>query len=314
MGLLDFIFKSNKTSDFKTVKIGNQEWMLENLNVSTFRNGEPILEARTNKEWEKFGSERKPSWCYYDNKVKNGKKLYNWHAVNDSRSLAPKGWHIPSALEWNELEKYLGNSEAGTKMKNTSGWTEKGSGNNESGFSGNPGGGRRSNGIFSSQGSLGGWWSSTEYNITSAWYFELGSRHADVGRGSTNKGDAFSVRCLRDYESKIHSIGEQKQQVRMQVHIIQYYQVPRTEVFFPGGNINQSKITATVLAAAKAECTDPDGQWFAEPPRIGFGGSLRIELYMWLAAYDNPVLYSERLQSRLIKEGFVYESERGLRT
>ena len=56
---------------YKTVKIGNQTWMAENLNVSTFRNGDPIPQAKTNKEWELAGKNKQPAWCYYDNDPKN---------------------------------------------------------------------------------------------------------------------------------------------------------------------------------------------------------------------------------------------------
>lgn len=101
---------------------------------------------------------------------------------------------------------------------------------------------------------------------------------------------------------------------RRKVHIIQYYQVPRTEEFFPQGNIDQSTIVAAVVTAAAAECTDPEQEGFAEPPRIVFGGSLKLELHIWLAAEDSAVLYAGRLQSRLARQGFRYESERGLRT
>ena len=116
-----------KKDDFKSVIIGEQEWMLENLNVAHFRNGEPIPEAKTNDEWERAGMEKTPAWCYYyDNDPENGKKygkLYNWFAVNDPRGLAPEGWHVPCDNEWTRLTDYLGGEEiAGTKMKNTSGW------------------------------------------------------------------------------------------------------------------------------------------------------------------------------------------------
>ncbi len=84
---------------YKTVKIGEQVWMAENLNVSTFRNGEPILQTITKTDWENAIKNKKPAWCYYDNDIKNGEKygkLYIWFAVNDPRGLAPIGWHIPT--------------------------------------------------------------------------------------------------------------------------------------------------------------------------------------------------------------------------
>lgn len=84
---------------FKTVKIGNQEWVIENLNVDCFRNGDAIPEVKSHKEWIIAGREEKPAWCYYDNDLANGErygKLYNWFAVMDPRVLSPEGFHIPS--------------------------------------------------------------------------------------------------------------------------------------------------------------------------------------------------------------------------
>ena len=96
--------------EYKTVVIGNQTWMAENLNVGRFRNGELIPEAKTLEEWQEAIDEKKPAWCYYDNDIKKGElygKLYNWYAVNDPRGLAPLGWHIPTINEWNNLNNYL---------------------------------------------------------------------------------------------------------------------------------------------------------------------------------------------------------------
>jgi len=98
-------------SGFKTVEIGEQVWMAENLNVSTFRNGDPIPQARTQEEWKKAGENKQAAWCYYDNNPANGKKygkLYNYYATSDPRGLAPNGWHIPTDSEWKTLIKYLG--------------------------------------------------------------------------------------------------------------------------------------------------------------------------------------------------------------
>jgi len=108
----------------QTVTIGNQVWMTKNLDVSTFRNGDPIPQAKTATEWEAAGENKQPAWCYYDNDPANGAKygkLYNWYAVNDLRGLAPAGYHIPSDVEWTQLTDFLG-SEASKKMKSTSGW------------------------------------------------------------------------------------------------------------------------------------------------------------------------------------------------
>ncbi len=111
---------------YKTVVIRTQTWMSENLNVSNFRNGDVILEAKTKEEWELAGYKKQPAWCYYENDPKNGAKygkLYNWYAVNDPRGLAPAGWHVPSEAEWTISSDFLGGeSTAGKQMKSLSGW------------------------------------------------------------------------------------------------------------------------------------------------------------------------------------------------
>ena len=108
------------------VKIGNQIWMSKNLDVSTFRNGEAIPEAKSKEEWSKAGENKTAAFCYYEYRSNNGKvygKLYNWYAVNDSRGLAPKGYHIPSDEEWIIVTDFLGGSDiAGKKMKSKNGW------------------------------------------------------------------------------------------------------------------------------------------------------------------------------------------------
>jgi uncharacterized protein (TIGR02145 family) len=111
---------------YKTVTIGTQVWMKENLNVSTFRNGDSIPEAKTEKEWIAAGYNEQPAWCYYNYDHVNGTKygkLYNWCAVNDARGVAPSGYHVPTDVEWTVLADFLGGeSVAGGKMKSTIGW------------------------------------------------------------------------------------------------------------------------------------------------------------------------------------------------
>jgi uncharacterized protein (TIGR02145 family) len=176
--------------------------MTKNLDVSSFRNGDPIPQAKTNEEWDKAGEEGKPAWCYYENKKKNGKKygkLYNWHAVNDPRGLAPAGYHIPSDTEWTILSDYLGgDTVAGSKMKSTSGWKNNGNGTNSSGFSGLPGGGRYYSGSYDGMGTNGYWWSASEDYTGSAYLRYLDDSYDYLFRSFSLKEEGFSVRCLRD--------------------------------------------------------------------------------------------------------------------
>jgi len=186
----------------QTVTIGKQVWMTKNLDVATFRNGDSIPHAKTNEEWTKAGENQQPAWCYYHNDPAKGVKygrLYNWYAVNDSRGLAPTGWHIPSDAEWTKLTDFLGGEAvAGKKMKSKSGWKENGNGTNTSGFSGLPGGARYSGGSFFNVGYDGYWWSSTENNTSHAWSRNLNYSSGFVFRYSNYKLNGFSVRCLRD--------------------------------------------------------------------------------------------------------------------
>jgi uncharacterized protein (TIGR02145 family) len=187
---------------YKTVKIGRQIWMAENLNVSIFRNGFLLPEVRSSEEWIKTGSKYKPAWCHYNNDPENGRfygKLYNWYAVNDHRNLAPEGWHVPEEAEWKELTDYLGGKGvAGGKMKSSTGWENNGNGTNESGFSALPGGTRYINGAFYGIGNYGSWWSSIPNSSDSAWNRLLDYADSSYGRGKGDKANGFSVRCIRD--------------------------------------------------------------------------------------------------------------------
>ncbi|GDX66787.1 hypothetical protein LBMAG36_18540 [Chlorobiota bacterium] len=154
------------------ITIGTQTWTSKNLDVSTFRNGEAIPEAKNAEEWSKASENNTAVYCYYGYDSKNGKvygKLYNWYAVNDSRGLAPKGYHIPSDAEWTVLTDFLGGEDkAGKKMKSKTGWQKNGkksgNGNNSSGFNGLPGGNCNYNGYFFNISAYGYWWSSSENN------------------------------------------------------------------------------------------------------------------------------------------------------
>jgi len=198
------------------VIIGNQIWMTKNLNVDTFRNGDPIFHARTDKEWINTGNEGRPAWCYYNNNPEHGElygKLYNWYAVTDSRGLAPAGWYIPSDYTWNVLESNLCNGDfenrdlravVGTKMKSKKYWGKgektgkSGNGTNQSKFNGLPGGsrGERFGGIEKT----GIWWSTTGKTMYGAMGRELSSDSEGLGTFSYYKQMGMSVRCYRDID------------------------------------------------------------------------------------------------------------------
>lgn len=185
---------------YKTINIGNQRWMVENLNVSHFRNGDPIPEAKTKTQWALAGTDGKPAWCYYNNDPGNAStydKLYNWYALNDPRGQEPEGWRVPSTKEWAKLIDYLGGDDiAGNKLKSMSGWDSSGNGDNSSRFTGLPGGGRLINGDFSDLGRAGIWWSSTENTAITAYGYNLNNSDSKVLRGNFDTGTGLSVRSL----------------------------------------------------------------------------------------------------------------------
>lgn len=190
------------------IKIGDQTWKTENLNVSSFRNGDIIKQAKSNRKWKKFAREGKPAWCYYDNKAGNDSlygKLYNWYAVNDPRGLSPIGWHIPGDKDWIELTEFLGGEDiSGLKLKASKDWKEHinnfSNGTNSSGFNALPTGYRLNNGIFFYKGSFGYWWTSTSdtSDPNNALYRDLSYNKSKLGKNTNDKKNGLSVRCIKD--------------------------------------------------------------------------------------------------------------------
>jgi uncharacterized protein (TIGR02145 family) len=198
----------------KEIKLDSQIWMVENLNVGEFRNGETIQEAKTSKEWAIARKEKSPAWCYYNFDPENGRKygrLYNWYAVNDFRGLAPEDWHIPTITEWEKLIEYLGGLYyAGKKMKSKEGWKSKEAhpkyaiGDNESGFTALPGGCLSDGVVFKDIEKGGYWWSSADYNSgdaldnLKAWHCYMQYISHFVSRAVNYKSRGLSVRCVKD--------------------------------------------------------------------------------------------------------------------
>jgi uncharacterized protein (TIGR02145 family) len=179
---------------FKTVVIGNQEWMAENLRVSTFRNGEPIPEARTAAEWEAAYKNERAAWCYYNNDPKNGEKfgkLYNWYAVSDPRGLAPSGWHVPTDKEWQTLIDSSGGVRvAFARLKA------------QDGFAAQPAGARYyKDASFNHLSTVGFWWSATRQDKWNAWYHALHFGYSQVGRDNGGMNTGHSVRLVKGDQS-----------------------------------------------------------------------------------------------------------------
>lgn len=186
---------------YKTIVIGNQEWMAEDLKTTIYRNGDNILEVSDLTQWADLSE---GALCSYNNENEDCPygKLYNWYAVSDPRNLCPVGWHLPSDNEWTILSDYLGGtSVAGGKMKNleTMYWQSSNvAATNEIGFSGLPTGYRFDDGSFDNIGRYGYWWSLSEYAPEYSWYRSLLYNSGILNRNVTNKRFGFSVRCLKD--------------------------------------------------------------------------------------------------------------------
>ena len=153
---------------YKTVKIGKQTWMAENLNYAA-----------------------DSSWCYKDDPANCAKygRLYTWDAATKA---CPTGWHLPTSEEWDELEKAIG-EEAGTKLKSTD-WD----GTDAVGFIALPAGSRSNDGDFASMGSDARFWTATQYNFNLAYYRSFFSDFTVLDLGGNYKDYAYSVRCLQD--------------------------------------------------------------------------------------------------------------------
>ena len=177
----EYVFLTDTRDDktYKTVVIGTQTWMAENLNYDPGTGN---------------------STCY-NNQASNCTtygRLYDWSTAN---TVCPSGWHLPSDAEWTTLTDYVGGSStAGTKLKAASGWSFRSGIENLDtyGFSALPGGSGSSGGSFVSVGDGGGWWSATEYDASSAYDRDMYYSLSSVGRYGLNKSYLFSIRCVQD--------------------------------------------------------------------------------------------------------------------
>ena len=254
--ILFLILISSKLIAQNTVEIGNQVWMTRNLDVDKFRNGDPIPEAKTDKDWCEADLLRKPVWCYYNNDPKNERKfgkLYNWFAVKDSRGLAPEGWSIPSVDTYKELFRYLKSSgKNSSNLKTIGGWYDGHNGTDDFGFSAYPSGmrnGCHSNIVFGgpkpaefmnlSNGSYFWTTDSWGYESMEAKYSRIDHWYGE-GFGIDCSGSGFSVRCYRLTSNTVNQISTSQPQNSLIQHdsIIEVEQVftkVEIEASFPGG-------------------------------------------------------------------------------
>ncbi len=157
---------------YNTIKIGTQTWMAENLKWNAGK-------GCWSYNWQKYGY------------------LYNWETAKKS---CPMGWHLPSDEEWTKLTTYLGESNAGYKMRSKDGWLQNSNGSNSSGFTALPGGYRDPSGEFYAKDCSGYFWSATQVNAETAYYRSVYRAESKVNRAYFySKATGLSVRCVRDY-------------------------------------------------------------------------------------------------------------------
>jgi len=174
---------------YKTVKIGDQIWMAENLAYEIY---------------DVPG--RKCKWYGYSHKYDNLQKyglLYDWETA---KIACPPDWHLPSEKEWLTLVDFAGGKKiAGKKLKAQSGWEKSGNGTDEFGFAALPGGAGGSTRSFTDKfitiGTHGYWWGSNENENNNAYYLRMMNWREAVRFGFEDKSYLLSVRCVKDIEN-----------------------------------------------------------------------------------------------------------------
>jgi uncharacterized protein (TIGR02145 family) len=207
---------------YKTIVIGTQTWMAENLRVATYRNGNPIPNVTDIATWATLAT---GAFVNLNNtkdidQIATYGRMYNWFSVTDSRNIAPPGWHVPTNADWTILENYLtangfnydgtttGN-KSGKALASAAGWissTDEGSiGNidypakrNATGFTALPSGYLVEYGYFYDFGSESLWWSATEYDASNALNLILINDWNYVLNVFSKKVCGLSVRCVKD--------------------------------------------------------------------------------------------------------------------
>lgn len=188
---------------YKTVTIGTQTWMAENLRTTKYNDGTSIPYVTKDDELSSLST---GAYWNYDNTsntdtIATYGRFYNWYAVNTGK-LAPKGWRVPTDADWTQLTTYLGGeSVAGDKLKEvgTAHWISPNTGaTNETGFTALPGGFSGNYLSFNYIGYYGYWWSSTEGEASKAWSRWIHYNLSYVSKIYGLKERGFSVRCLRD--------------------------------------------------------------------------------------------------------------------
>jgi len=195
--------KPKENTEHKFVKVRNLFWMEENLNVSSFRNGEEIPEAKSETEWRHFMEKEEPAFCYYEFNPEYGDKygkLYNFYVLKDERGLAPEGTRLPTNSDWMDIGGYMGTSEIATMgIGFIDIWLKNNNLNGDNKFLSIPAGFHTRSGEFLNLDISAHWWQG-ESNTHA--YGTHNSFNTDVGYVSREASkyfkDGLSVRCIKD--------------------------------------------------------------------------------------------------------------------
>jgi len=181
-------FTTNYVDDIDGVTIGSQTWATKNLDVTNFKNGDPIKQVTSDMEWLMADVNKEPAWCYFNFDEANNEtfgKLYNGHAVLDKRGLAPKGWRIPSDADFKSLEAHIGKNGNQLKADNPT----------NNGFSAVYSGSINTSGSF--MGEYFMVWTNTKVTSTSAFYRMLNNYNSEIYRKAGKLGAGYAVRCIK---------------------------------------------------------------------------------------------------------------------
>ncbi|MFN5207934.1 MAG: FISUMP domain-containing protein [Bacteroidota bacterium] len=188
---------------YKSIIIGGREFMAENLKTAHYRNGDLIPAVSSQSAWLGLST---GAMCWYNNDSASFEcpygKLYNWYAVADTRGICPSGWHVPTDSEYTALGTALGGINIASGKLKTTGtqyWSPPNTdASNQSGFSALPAGERYLNGVYYDQGTFIYLWCSTEATTTDGWRRYFGNVFGDFIRGTADKNEGHSLRCIRD--------------------------------------------------------------------------------------------------------------------
>jgi uncharacterized protein (TIGR02145 family) len=186
---------------YKTVIIGTQVWMAENLKVTRFRNGDSIPIITKDNVWSTNTTVACCDWCYDNRNAKFCGKYYNFRVIQDSRNVCPVGWHVPTDDEWTTLANFLGGEDvAGSKLKEsgTKHWNNTNNAVNTSGFFALGVGVCHLAGSFYFYQTFGYWWTSTPINANKAWNRSMTNIGAKIYREDEDFNSGLNIRCIKD--------------------------------------------------------------------------------------------------------------------